>query len=406
MKIALFHNSYQIRGGEDSMYELEVAALRSAGHEVITYLVNNSSLDSGNKLITNLKTAVNAHHNSASYNAILTFLQNEQPDISHAHNWFPLLSPSIYTAHQKAHIPIVQTLHNYRLGCANATYRREGKDCTLCTPNQNYSAIKHRCYRNSLTATLTWKRIMDHNWKNGTFQNTVTHYIAPSKEVASRHINMGIQRESISIIPNACPDPRPEKYGHSFSKKIQVCFVGRLVHEKGAHILIQAWQKLSSSIRNISQLNIIGEGPEEAKLIQLANEDSSICFYGARAHQQTLKILCQSDLLVCPSIWAEPFGLTVIEAMAAGIGVIASDTGGPADLVENNQTGQLVPPGNSDALAHAIEDLLTEPDKLMRMGLNGRDIYQQHYTPSAHAKNLTHCFEQCIEQQSTTACCS
>lgn len=403
MKIALFHNSYQTRGGEDSMFELEVAALRKAGQEIVTYQVDNTKVLANGGIQAKIRTALDAPHSKPSQAAIETFLLRERPDISHVHNWFPLLSPSIYTAHKKIGIPVVQTLHNYRLGCAAATYRRNGKDCTLCTPDNNSAAIKHRCYNKSLLGTITWKRMIDRNWKNGTFTEAVNHYLCPSKEVFKRHLSLGIPEARLSILPNACPDPQDLPKLATENDSLQVCFVGRLVQEKGPHTLLQAWLKLNPPTRNKSQLTIIGDGPEMLALKTLASREKSIRFYGALDHQRTLQELSRSHLLVCPSLWAEPFGLTVIEAMGAGIPVIASNLGGPAEIIEQGITGFHVPPGDSTALSQALDDLLTSPVKALNMGRAARSCYEAKYTTASHAEQLLNCFTKVIVAQNPNA---
>ena len=159
MKIALFHNYYKQPGGEDTMFELEIAALREHGHTVIPYTVHNSHTLTKNSLSQKIRTALNAPHSYSSEIAIAKFLAQHRPDISHVHNWFPNLSPSIFTAHHDAGIPIVQTLHNYRLACAGGNYQRNGESCQACRPGYNLPAIRHRCYKNSTAGSIAWKRI-------------------------------------------------------------------------------------------------------------------------------------------------------------------------------------------------------------------------------------------------------
>lgn len=374
------------------MFELEHQALLEQGHEVVTYHVKNSSVLGCGQLRAKIRTALNAADNRTSEKEILEFLEHEQPDIGHVHNWFPLLSPSIYTAHQRQRIPVVQTLHNYRLGCAAATYRRNGKACTQCTPQKNSAALRHRCYNNSLLGSFAWKHMIDRNWRSGRFTDAVDHYICPSQEVYKRHLKMGLPKEHMSVLPNACPDPLKNQPSPTRGLKLQVSFVGRLVPEKGAHILLKAWQQLSAPTKAKAQLNIIGDGPGRERLEQLASDDPSICFQGALDHTHTLQHLCQSDLLVCPSIWAEPFGLTIIEAMAASLPVIASKLGGPAQIVLDEHNGYLIAPEDVTALTRRIDELLTYPNKSKAMGQAGRAIYESSYTPQAHAQNLTDCF--------------
>ncbi len=405
MKIALFHNYYKQPGGEDNMFELEIAALRAHGHTVVPHTVHNADAFTGNSLSQKIRGALEAPHNHSSEATIREFLAKHRPDISHVHNWFPILSPSIYTAHRDADIPVVQTLHNYRLGCAAANYQRNGQSCHACRPGHNLPAIRHRCYNNSTAGSLAWKRVMDRGWKHGTFTNLVSHYISPSREVRRKHIEMGIPADKIAYIPNACPDPQSETSPSSQHIDVQqqnVCFVGRFVPEKGAHILIRAWQKMNTELRLNRRLTLIGSGPQEAMLHELARGDDSIRFTGQLSHKETLSTLKQANLLVCPSLWAEPFGLSVIEAMGAGIPVISTNLGGPAEIISDGIDGYLLPAGDISALSHTLTDCLNDPDALEAKGHAARLKYTQYYTADQHAQQLTQCFRQLLTAQETS----
>jgi glycosyltransferase involved in cell wall biosynthesis len=399
MKIALFHNYYKHPSGEDTMFKLEMAALREQGHTVVSYTADNAESFAHNSLRQKISGALHAPHRRSSQLAIAKFLAKERPDISHIHNWYPILSPSIYTAHQDAGIPVVQSLHNYRLSCAAATHYRNGQSCNACRPGHNLAAIRHRCYKNSIGGSIAWKRIMDRGWKQGIFSSAVNHYISPSQEVRSKHIQMGIAPHKISYIPNACPDPHdiPPNHGQLLNRLQQnICFVGRLVPEKGADILIRAWQDITHTDRSKQQLTLIGTGPQEGLLRELARGDESIQFTGQLSIHDTLSILKQADLLVCPSIWAEPFGLSVIEAMGAGIPVISSKLGGPAEIIADGIDGYLLPPGDIAALRHTLSHCLNTPEKLKARGRAARLKYLRHYTPQRHAQRLTSCFQQVL----------
>ena len=409
MKIALFHNYYKQPGGEDTVFELEIDALRAHGHTVIPYTAQNSEAFAVNSLSQKIRGALDAPHSQSSQAAIGAFLAQHRPDISHVHNWFPILSPSIYTAHNHAGIPVVQTLHNYRLGCAAATHYRNDECCHACRPGNNLPALRHRCYNNSAAGSFVWKRIMDRGWKQGTFANQVSHYISPSDGVRLKHIDMGVPADKITHIPNACPDPQdiPELDKQLLNPHQQnICFVGRLVPEKGAHILIRAWQQISTTLRSNRRLTIIGGGPQEAMLHELARGDTSIQFTGQLSRHQTLGTIKQADLLVCPSLWAEPFGLSAIEAMAAGIPVISSNLGGPAETIADGIDGYLLPPGDISALSNTLSHCFSSTEELKAKGRAARLKYTRHYTPHRHAQQLTNCFQQVISPRQKIAATS
>ncbi len=400
MKIALFHNYYMQNGGEDTMFQLEMAALRARGHEVVCLTLKNADFFKKKSSIKQkIQIGLNAPFNKKSETNVYEFLSTHKPDIGHVHNWFPLFSPSIYAAHQKLGIPVVQTLHNYRLSCASANFQRNNKNCQECRPGHNLPAIRHRCYQNSLAGSLAWKRLVDRSWANGTFTKTVSQYIAPSKEVKQQHIAMGIPAEKIYYIPNACPDPTESMESTPISldvTKHNICFIGRFTPEKGAHILIQAWKKLPQKYRNKAQLTLIGSGPEMETLSTLAEGEKSIEFTGQLPHAVALSTLRQADLLVCPSLWAEPFGLSVIEAMGACLPVISTALGGPSEIISDGIDGYLLPAGDIQALSEALKDALNTPEKMHAMGQRARDKYFRLYTAGSHAQQLTNCYESLL----------
>jgi glycosyltransferase involved in cell wall biosynthesis len=393
VKIAVFHNYYKLRGGEDVMFELECEALEKAGHTVLPYTIENAkelaSSSFGNKALVAWRTA----HNPVSHRRILEFLKREKPDVGHVHNWFPLFSPSIYKAHAEAGIPVVQTLHNYRLGCAAGNYRRDNQPCNACRPLHSGPAVMHRCYRGSLSGSLAWKRMADRNWKDGTFTDQVDHYIAPSREVARRHEQMGLPADRISVIPNASVGPLDGRNLLSWDKREGVVFLGRLVPEKGAEVLLKAWKQfLSANPAKVPSLKIIGTGPEEARLKREYSHLEGVHFAGQVDRQEVDRQLSSARLLVFPSRWAEPFGLGVIEAMAAGCPVVATKLGGPAELVSHGEDGILVPPDDIGMLADSIHSLTKDPDMFARMGAAARTKFEHHFTAKVHARNLIELF--------------
>ncbi|NEQ67319.1 MAG: glycosyltransferase family 4 protein [Symploca sp. SIO2D2] len=382
MKIALFHNYYQVPGGEDQMFELEIRALRAQGHEVFPFVVRNEDVFPEANTLQRAKLAWESAHNPQSYKAVIEFLRTHEVDIGHVHNWFPLLSPAVYTAHKALGIPVVQTLHNYRLGCANGSFRRNGETCRDCLTGSRNSAVIHRCYKGSLGGSLAWKRLIDKGWAKRIFTEFVDAYIAPSQEVVDAHIEMGLPKEKIHLIPNACEDLLNDKSFSQPQHKDGALFLGRLSAEKGVDTLINAWRWAPAPLK------IAGSGPDAEALKKTATPNERIQFLGHIDRKEIKHQLEKSAFLVFPSKWSEPFGLGIIEAMAAGRPVIASNIGAPSQIITHGVNGLLVPPGDVDALQHAIKTMLYDPERLSRMAQAARDTYEQCYGPKAHAQAL------------------
>jgi len=384
MRIALFHNAYRTRGGEDAMVELEAAALEVAGHAVSTLRLENKDLGP----LGMARAAWDASWSGSGYEASVAHLLRARAQVGHVHNWFPRFSPAVYAAHQDLGIPVFQTLHNYRLGCAAGTNLRAGSACHDCTPGDTRPALRHGCYRGSRLQSLVWANTMGTHWDQGTF-GKVDGYFAPSLTVARRHIQLGIPAERIWVVPNACADPWAAQGGPSAPKASGgALYVGRLSAEKGADVLLKAWRGSSLPLR------LVGEGPEQGRLQELAAHAPGASLAGFQAPSQVSQSLADAGVVVLPHRWEEPFGLVVIEAFAAGRPVIASDLGGPAELINHGVEGLLVPAGDPEALARATRDLLCNPARLAAMGRAARATYEERFTPAAHARALLSVFRR------------
>jgi glycosyltransferase involved in cell wall biosynthesis len=395
MKIAIYHNHYSKSSGEDVMFKLECDELQKQGHEVLPVTKQVNDVLQKNSKMELAKMGYRAAGNPNSYELAKTLIREFQPDIAHVHNWFPILSPAIYQAHFDAGVPVVQTLHNYRLGCATGNFRRDHSDCEDCLLKGRFESIRNKCYQNSRVGSYFWKRTIDHNFKNGSFLHPLLHYICPSEEVRKRHLKIGLSPEQMTVLPNACRDPLE---GHEFSNFLRrkVIFVGRLVKEKGVETLIDAWKKLPSHLVATVDLTIVGEGSEQAALQERCAGGKGIQFCGYLSHPDVLALLRESSILVFPSQWAEPFGLGIIEGMAAGCAVLASDIGGPSELIRHGHTGLLFQTGNAGDLAAKLEQLLGNSEVIQQLGKQGRSEYLAHYQPGAHAQKLEQLYQKLL----------
>jgi len=404
MNIALYHNYYKSPGGEDQIFEIECRALRQRGHQVFPFAVSNGMQMKEQTALQTLQVGWMAPFNTTSFNTVASFLDEVRPDVAHVHNWFPILSPSVYKAYFDRAIPVIQTLHNYRMGCATGNYRYKNQACTDCLTQNRWASVRKSCYQGNPVGSYLWKRVMDQNWKNGTFKHPLLHYICPSVEVYQRHLEMGVPGEKMTIVPNACEDPLAQQQGeyiHEADAETHVIFIGRLVPEKGIQVLLEAWKKLKTEVEpgqedvlGKAHLSIVGDGPDMQLLKDQCRSEHKVHFHGSVKHEVAMRILRSSSVLVFPSLWAEPFGLGIIEAMGAGKAVIASRKGGPADLVEHNESGLLIPEGNTAALVSALRTLLLDRQRCKEMGNRGRRLYQQQYGPAAHALALEKCYAQ------------
>ncbi|MBC2603331.1 glycosyltransferase [Puniceicoccus vermicola] len=400
MRVAVFHNYYALPGGEDVVFELECKTLESMGHTVLPFVVRNSEVFGEASAFQKIGYAWRTPYNREIHREVSQFLKENKADIGHVHNWFPILSPAIYDAHHDCGIPVVQTLHNYRIGCASGTFRREEKSCHDCTPGHTLPSVRHKCYRNSRIGSLSWMRTVNRAWSNGTYTQTVDRYICPSQEVANQHRKMGLPDEKITIIPNGCERPvRESQISHQDSVS-DALFVGRLTPEKGTDVAIEAWRILTKLFPPESPptLRIVGQGPDEERLRTLAENIPGIHFCGQQPRERVTEFLHSTKALIFPSRWAEPFGLGMIEAFSAGCPVIASNCGAPAEIIKDGVQGFHFPVGSAPILSEKLTLLLSDSEMREQMGLAARQHYEANFTPEAHAEQLLSCFEKTLKE--------
>jgi glycosyltransferase involved in cell wall biosynthesis len=381
LRVLQVHNYYRSSGGEDTVVSNEQALLAQSGHDVALYSVHNSEIAS---LFRKTKTFINVRYNRAARAKLSGYLASYRPDVVHVHNFFPLLSPSVYDAMGEASIPVVQTLHNYRTFCAGATLFRNGQACELCLDGYVGRAVLHRCYRGSVLGSMAAAHMIGSHRRRGTWSHAADRYIVLTEFARSKFIQAGFPPERIVIKPNFVPDPGfpPAQV------RTGALYVGRLSPEKGIVPLLRAWRGVDY------HLSILGDGPE---LMALRREAHHTVSFEGQVGANRVKAAMQSALfLVVPSLWYEGLPMTVIEAFANGLPVIASRIGSLPELIEDGVTGVLFQPGNSDALAAVINTLLSDPTRLSAMSAAARRRYEALYTPEKNRDLILSIYQEAI----------
>ena len=397
MTILVVHNRYRVRGGEDSVYEAECRLLEEAGHRVVRYEKDNCDIpDRGGRLGLALRTV----WNPATVREVRALIRAEKPDVVHCHNTFPQISPSVYYAAAREGVPVVQTLHNYRLACLNGYLFREGKVCEKCLGRTPWCGLRHRCYRDSLGGSLSLFAMLVVHRLIGTWRRKVSRYIALTDFARDKFVAAGLPAGKLVVKPNAFAPPAQTRSAsesrnlgisesrgenprirESENPALRVVYVGRLSPEKGIDVLLRAWALFceSSGGDRRPTLTIVGDGPERGALGAIADElglSDSVRFLGALPRAAALAELASASLLVFPSLWFETFGLTILEAASKGIPALVTGMGGQSSLVRDGVTGCHIPPGDPAALAAALRGLLADPAALRRMGAAARAAFE------------------------------
>jgi glycosyltransferase involved in cell wall biosynthesis len=292
--------------------------------------------------------------------------------VAHVHNFFPLLSPAAHAALAAQGVPVVQTLHNYRLACANGLFWRDGQPCEECAERGPWNALRYGCLRGSRLATAVWAEATAAHRRRGTWRALVERFVAPSEFAKRKLAAAGIAAERIAVVPNPVPDPGPP--GPPGRGAV---YVGRLSREKGVALLLDAWRRIAGA----PPLAIVGAGPEAEALRAQARGIPGVAFLGEVPRERVAGILARAAFAVVPSLCYEAFGLAAAEAMAAGRAVVASDAGALRELVEHGANGLLFRSGDAASLADACRRLLDDPELARALGREARARYEAELAP-------------------------
>jgi len=355
------------------VFEQERRMLERHGHRVTIYCRSNHEVNaySGLKRAVLVKQAVWA---SDSRKEFARILGREKPDIVHVHNTFVMVSPSIFSVCEESKVPIVHTLHNYRLFCPAGTFYRHGRVCEECVEHSLLRSVRHRCYRNSLSATTVTALMLGVHRTLQTWSQPMHHYIALSDFARGRFVQSGLPEEKVFVKPNfVYPDP-----GLREDKDNYAIFVGRLSPEKRVGTLLQAWEKTS----NRFPLIILGGGPEHEELQATIRRKglSRVQLAGHSPREKTIAAIRSARVLIFCSEWYENFPVTIAEAFACGTPVICSRLGAMQEIVADGRTGLHCTPGDSDDLAKKMDWAWDHPAELSAMGREARQEYETKYT--------------------------
>jgi glycosyltransferase involved in cell wall biosynthesis len=374
LKVLIVHNANQQPAGDDVVVALETKLLQDAGHQVLEYRRSNWDVEkyTGLKKISLAARTVWAKDTKEDFARLL---QQEKPDVVHVHNTFVMISPSIYSACVEAGIPVVQTLHNYRLLCPAATMFRDGKVCQECVQSSLLKSVQHCCYKGSRATTAIAAAMLQFHWMRGTWQREISCYIALSEFARSKMIEGGLPAHKVMVKPNfVSPDPGNHRTGIGD----YAIFVGRLSPEKRVATILDAWKLLKSPV----PIYILGGGPEEDMLRARVKQENiaNVEIKGKIPREQTIAMLSNARFLVFPSEWYEGFPMTLAESFACGTPVICSRMGSMQEIVSDRRTGLHFTPGDAADLARAVEWAWAHPQEMRAMGAEARNDYEQKYT--------------------------
>jgi glycosyltransferase involved in cell wall biosynthesis len=392
LKIILVHNSYQQPGGEDVAFEQERKLLEDAGQTVVTYRRSNYEVEqfSGASRLALIQRTI---WSNGTYKEFSRLLREEKPDLVHVHNTFMMISPSIYSACREAGVPVVQTLHNYRLLCPATNLFRDGKVCEECVDHTLLRGVFHGCYRESRAATATTALMLAVHRALGTWQDKVDAYIATTEFARQKFVAGGLPANRVHVKSNFLDnDPGPKSEVGNYA-----LFVGRLSPEKGGDILLEAWERLSLPI----PLQIIGDGPmrEELETRVAQGGLSHVQFRGQLPRPEVIDAIKKSRFVIVPSQCYENFPVTIAEAFACGTAVICSRHGGLKEIVTDQCTGLHFTPGEPADLAAKTHWAWMHAAQMEEMGRAARLEYETRYTAEKNYTILAGIYAQVVSSR-------
>ncbi len=386
LRILLVHNRYRSRfaSGENRVVEAEGALLRSAGHEVIEYFRESDEIERFG-LTERLVLPARVVWSREDARALTRLSLRVRPDVVHIHNTFPLISLSVLRSFQELSIPVVMTLHNPRLFCANAQLFRDGRPCEDCLGGSPVPGVIHACYRGSRAATAPIAAsILFHRWTDGL--SRVDRFITPSSFLRAKVIAGGLRTDRVVVKPNFVHPPDRLRDGPG----IHHLFLGRLSSEKGPDMLAAAWTP------DLGTLLVAGDGPMRDSLASVAAATTGMHLLGHRSADECSDLLCDARALVVPSRVYEVFPVAVVEAFAHGVPVIAPAHGPFPEIVEDGVRGLLFRPGDVADLQRCLR-ALADDGLSRRLGEQARRSYEALYTPEHCLRSLESIYRDALE---------
>lgn len=393
MKILQVHNFYKQAGGEDSVLNREKELLLKKGQSVKQFTKNNDEIKG---VFKGLYTAITTRFSVKSRNDFDKYLEVNDCDLVHVHNFFPLITPSIFDVTSNKKIPVVLTLHNYRLIHPNGLMLHEGKIDERSIKGSAYQCVKDGVYRGSIIQTAIVANMIEYHRRKGTWKNKVDAFIALTEFAKRKFVEGGLPADKIFVKPNFVENPFTKSLQFDPDhKKKGYLFVGRISEEKGIKDLIDAWINLNPSI----QLTIIGDGPLKKVLERKSSANENVNWLGNISNDEVLFWLSKTKAMIFPSKCYEGFPMTILEAMSIGCPVISSNIGSQESIIEDGSTGLHFKAGDSMDLIDKVSLLESNEELADKLGKNARKEYLNNYTPERNYKMIMEIYDEVISKR-------
>ena len=389
-------------GGAETVLLLTARLLEEAEHEVAAYALDEQRtlptpaadlLPRWRKqeARTGLGEAVAGLWSRQAARGLTELVRRWRPDVAHVHHVYEGLTLSVLDALRAERVPVVMTLHDYRPVCPNFRLWRDGHPCAECVGGRYLQVVRHGCLEGS-----RWRSVAGAveayaaRWRG--WYDDVALFVAPSRYLAQQVVAGGLPAEKVRVLPNPIEVAHAEP-PDSGAGEVGVAFTGRLVEEKGVRVLLDAAALLPAGVG----VRLLGSGRLAEEVTErVTRERLPVHLLGPGTPGDAASLLRRSQVAVLPSTWPENCPMSLLEAAALGVPVVASAVGGVPELVDDGRTGLLVPPGDAAALAAALGRLAHDPHLARRLGEAGRERVRARHDPGRHVEALVGAYEEML----------
>ena len=386
MRILQIHNMYALRGGEETVVENENKLLNDNGHIVEQYIQDNRDIESFS-ISDKISLVSNAIWSRQSYNDLTSKIKTFKPDVCHLHHFYPLLSPSVVDACTDQNIPLVMTLHSYRLICTNSMLYRDGAVCTECVGRSLYHSVKRKCYRDSYFHTFHLAHTIEKARKRNVWDKSISRFIALTHFGKKLFVQGGLPEEKILVKPNFShtPDIRITPSNNNY-----LLYFGRLDSLKGFDLVMRAAQALPEY-----HFVVAGAGPLQSELESL--QISNLKYLGVLERDKLAETVFKAALVLFPSVLYEGMGMPIPESFAYAKPILASNIGVIPELIRNGETGILFQVGSLHDFIEKIRWSMNHPTELRQMGDKAFQEFKEKYSPEVAYQQLISIYQEAIE---------
>jgi glycosyltransferase involved in cell wall biosynthesis len=406
VKILQANKFHYVKGGAERYY-LDVSRLLAEhGHDVVPFSTRDArnlptpyarwfvhGVDYRGRLTPSarMREALHAIYSRETVRQVTGLVRETRPDIAHLHNIYHQLSPSLVTALHRLGVPMVQSLHDYKLICPGYLLMTHGEICERCKGGKYFNAVRHRCLLDSYPASIVgWVEASLH--ASLRTYDKVARFLCPSRFLLEKFAEFGIPREKLVHFPYFLP---VDDYAPAYAESNYFIYLGRLSREKGVATLLEALRERGGTRLTC---RIVGEGPLEADLRRRARDWNlpRVEFSGYLQGETLQRAIREAAFTVVPSEWYENLPFAVLESFALGTPVVGARIGGIPEMVVDEETGRTFTSGDAHDLAGVIDWMEAHAEESIAMGRRAREVVAAQYAPGPHAERLAALYRDVI----------